>query len=75
MRLAESKPHVMSNQMISKNKCSFTNKQVRGVVDAHFEVDCAVIKKNGKFKLASMLNLKLGKKPVECEQMLIVKTC
>ena len=39
------------------------NKQVKGVVDALFGVACAEIKKNGNFKLAGMLNLKLKKKP------------
>merc|ERR1711982_303067 len=38
------------------------NKQVKGVVDALFGVACAEIKKNGNFKLAGMLNLKLKKK-------------
>merc|ERR1712110_1079284 len=39
------------------------NKQVKGVVDALFSVACGEIKKNGSFKLAGMLNLKLKKKP------------
>merc|ERR1711868_199026 len=39
------------------------NKQVKGVIDALFAVACAEIKKNGSFKLAGMLNLKLKKKP------------
>merc|ERR1711918_165564 len=39
------------------------NKQVKGVVDALFSVACGEIKKNGNFKLAGMLNLKLKKKP------------
>merc|ERR1711862_503558 len=39
------------------------NKQVKGVIDALFAVACAEIKKNGNFKLAGMLNLKLKKKP------------
>merc|ERR1712137_585308 len=38
------------------------NKQVKGVVDALFSVACGEIKKNGNFKLAGMLNLKLKKK-------------
>merc|ERR1712226_1671918 len=38
------------------------NKQVKGVIDALFAVACAEIKKNGNFKLAGMLNLKLKKK-------------
>merc|ERR1712036_29132 len=39
------------------------NKQVKGVIDALFSVACGEIKKNGSFKLAGMLNLKLKKKP------------
>merc|ERR1739845_142399 len=39
------------------------NKQVKGVIDALFSVACGEIKKNGNFKLAGMLNLKLKKKP------------
>merc|ERR1712070_329419 len=39
------------------------NKQVKGVIDALFAVACGEIKKNGNFKLAGMLNLKLKKKP------------
>merc|ERR1712071_504059 len=39
------------------------NKQVKGVIDALFAVACAEIKKNGNFKLAGFLNLKLKKKP------------
>merc|ERR1712078_284111 len=39
------------------------SKQVKGVIDALFAVACAEIKKNGSFKLAGMLNLKLKKKP------------
>merc|ERR1712139_619621 len=39
------------------------NKQVKGVIDALFGVACGEIKKNGNFKLAGMLNLKLKKKP------------
>merc|ERR1712028_323603 len=39
------------------------NKQVKGVVESLFGVACAEIKKNGTFKLAGMLNLKLKKKP------------
>jgi len=38
-------------------------KQVKGVIEALFGVACAEIKKNGNFKLAGMLNLKLKKKP------------
>merc|ERR1719174_76681 len=38
------------------------NKQVKGVVESLFGVACAEIKKNGNFKLAGMLNLKLKKK-------------
>merc|ERR1712178_498531 len=38
-------------------------KQVKGVIEALFAVACAEIKKNGSFKLAGMLNLKLKKKP------------
>jgi nucleoid DNA-binding protein len=38
-------------------------KQVKGVIEALFAVACAEIKKNGNFKLAGMLNLKLKKKP------------
>merc|ERR1712071_223874 len=38
------------------------NKQVKGVVEALFAVACGEIKKNGNFKLAGMLNLKLKKK-------------
>merc|ERR1739843_58280 len=37
------------------------NKQVKGVIEALFAVACAEIKKNGNFKLAGMLNLKLKK--------------
>merc|ERR1711918_254055 len=39
------------------------NKQVKGVIDALFGVASSEIKKNGNFKLAGMLNLKLKKKP------------
>merc|ERR1711862_373826 len=39
------------------------NKQVKGVIDALFGVAAQEIKKNGNFKLAGMLNLKLKKKP------------
>merc|ERR1711965_601174 len=39
------------------------NKQVKGVIDALFGVAASEIKKNGNFKLAGMLNLKLKKKP------------
>merc|ERR1712146_634656 len=39
------------------------NKQVKGVIDALFGVATQEIKKNGNFKLAGMLNLKLKKKP------------
>merc|ERR1711939_1231879 len=39
------------------------NKQVKGAIEALFAVACAEIKKNGNFKLAGMLNLKLKKKP------------
>merc|ERR1712007_322072 len=39
------------------------NKQVKGVIEALFAVACGEIKKNGNFKLAGMLNLKLKKKP------------
>jgi nucleoid DNA-binding protein len=39
------------------------NKQVKGVIDALFGVAATEIKKNGNFKLAGMLNLKLKKKP------------
>merc|ERR1712138_152297 len=39
------------------------NKQVKGVVESLFSVACGEIKKNGSFKLAGMLNLKLKKKP------------
>merc|ERR1712127_766421 len=38
------------------------NKQVKGVIEALFAVACGEIKKNGSFKLAGMLNLKLKKK-------------
>jgi len=38
-------------------------KQVKGVVEAVMAVACAEIKKNGNFKLAGMLNMKLKKKP------------
>merc|ERR1712188_59515 len=38
------------------------NKQVKGVIDALFGVATSEIKKNGSFKLAGMLNLKLKKK-------------
>merc|ERR1712127_299105 len=38
------------------------NKQVKGVIDALFAVACAEIKKNGNFKFAGFLNLKLKKK-------------
>jgi len=37
-------------------------KQAKGVVEALFAVACAEIKKNGSFKIAGMLNLKLKKK-------------
>ena len=39
------------------------NKQVKSVIDALFGVAATKIKKNGNFKLAGMLNLKLKKKP------------
>merc|ERR1712070_1349617 len=39
------------------------NKEVKGVIEALFAVACGEIKKNGSFKLAGMLNLKLKKKP------------
>merc|ERR1712048_1488067 len=39
------------------------NKPVKGVIDALFGVATSEIKKNGNFKLAGMLNLKLKKKP------------
>ena len=39
------------------------NKQVKGVIEALFAVACAEIKKNGNFKFAGFLNLKLKKKP------------
>merc|ERR1719305_1311535 len=39
------------------------NKEVKGVIDALFAVACGEIKKNGSFKIAGMLNLKLKKKP------------
>ena len=38
------------------------NKQATGVVETLFGVACAEIKKNGNFKLAGVLNLKLKKK-------------
>merc|ERR1712224_327534 len=38
-------------------------KQAKGVVEALMAVACDQIKKNGSFKLAGMLNLKLKKKP------------
>merc|ERR1740117_2504997 len=38
-------------------------KQAKGVVEALMAVTCAEIKKNGSFKFAGMLNLKLKKKP------------
>merc|ERR1711991_876160 len=38
-------------------------KEVKGVIEALFAVAAAEIKKNGSFKLAGMLNLKLKKKP------------
>merc|ERR1711918_192543 len=44
------------------------NKQVKGVVDALFGVACAEIKKNGNFKLAGMLNLKLKKACHPCKE-------
>ena len=37
-------------------------KQAKGVVEALMAVCCSEIKKNGNFKLAGMLNLKLKKK-------------
>ena len=37
-------------------------KQVKGVVEALMTVACDQIKKNGSFKIAGMLNLKLKKK-------------
>ena len=37
-------------------------KQAKGVVEALMAVACGEIKKNGSFKLAGMLNLKLKKK-------------
>ena len=40
-----------------------THTEVDGVIDALFDVACAELKKNGNFKLAGMLNLKLKKKP------------
>jgi len=39
------------------------NKQVKGVIEALFAVASGEVKKNGNFKLAGMLNLKLKKKP------------
>ena len=39
------------------------NKQVKGVIESLFAVARGEIKKNGNFKLAGMLNLKLKKKP------------
>merc|ERR1712080_663295 len=44
------------------------NKQVKGVIDALFSVACGEIKKNGNFKLAGMLNLKLKKKPAPSQE-------
>merc|ERR1711933_609248 len=38
-------------------------KQAKGVVEALMAVACDQIKKNGSFKLAGMLNMKLKKKP------------
>merc|ERR1711957_570019 len=38
-------------------------KQAKGVVEALMAVACSEIKKNGNFKLAGMLNMKLKKKP------------
>merc|ERR1712166_397480 len=38
-------------------------KQAKGVVEALMAVACSEIKKNGNFKFAGMLNLKLKKKP------------
>jgi len=43
-------------------KNELKNKQVKGVVEALMAVACAEIKKNGSFKLAGMLNMKLKKK-------------
>ena len=37
-------------------------KQAKGVIEALMAVACAEIKKNGNFKLAGMLNMKLKKK-------------
>jgi len=39
------------------------NKQVKGVIEALFAVAAGEVKKNGNFKCAGMLNLKLKKKP------------
>ena len=38
-------------------------KQAKGVVEALMAVACDQIKKNGNFKLAGLLNMKLKKKP------------
>merc|ERR1711862_313864 len=40
-----------------------TTKQAKGVLEALMAVACDQIKKNGSFKLAGMLNMKLKKKP------------
>merc|ERR1739841_362389 len=39
------------------------SKQAKGIVEALMAVACDQIKKNGSFKLAGMLNMKLKKKP------------
>ena len=65
------KAHAMKSGVLTQSQViasvaetnGLKNKQVKGVVDALFGVACAEIKKNGNFKLAGMLNLKLKKKP------------
>merc|ERR1711976_624714 len=38
-------------------------KQVKGAISAYLEIAAAELKKNGKFKLGGILNMKLKKKP------------
>ena len=46
---------------VAETNC-LKNKQVKGVIESLFGVATNEIKKNGNFKLAGMLNLKLKKK-------------
>merc|ERR1719337_444758 len=47
-------------------------KQVRGAINTYLELAATELKKNGKFKLGGVLNMKLKKKPavVDMQQML-----